>query len=110
MSFPASNAPSPSSSPSESLRRAFRYPLFSILFLASCARTRPPLPPNHPIDTLDFFLQTDDSQNTWTLGGTDVRPAIDPDGTNTQTILLNKFSSATHYEVYKVTPSEIQLR
>lgn len=65
---------------------------------------------NRPIDVLNYFLQSDDLHQNWTLGGWDVQPAIDPDGTNTRTIILNKFSQPGIYEVYKVTPTELQCR
>jgi hypothetical protein len=67
-------------------------------------------PADAPIDLLDYILQKDDVHNEWTLGGTDVYADKDPDGTGVQTFVLNKFSDANCYEVYKATEHEIQLR
>ncbi len=67
-------------------------------------------PATQPIDVLDYFLQKNDVGDNWTIGGKDVRPDKDPDGTDRPTLILNKFSSSTSYEVYKVTPTELQLR
>jgi hypothetical protein len=63
-----------------------------------------------PIDPLDYMLQSDDTQNAWTLGGWDVRADRDPEGTKTQTFILNKESNLKTYEVYHVTDSQIQIR
>jgi hypothetical protein len=63
-----------------------------------------------PIDLLDYIKQTDDARNEWTLGGTDVYADTDPDQTGAQTFILNKFSNANCYEVFKVTDTQIQLR
>lgn len=62
------------------------------------------------VDFLDYFLQKDDTDSSWTIGGTDVRPDVDPDGTDTQTYILNKFSSSDFYEVFKVSGDEVQIR
>src|SRR5438477_8824505 len=62
------------------------------------------------VDFLDYFLQKDDTRQRWTLGGTEVLPAEDPDGTDTPTFLMNKWSSATCFEVYKVAGDQVQLR
>lgn len=70
----------------------------------------PPPPATQPIDVLDYFRQSDDVHDDWILGGKDVRPDHDPDGTDAPVIVLNKFNSTTSYEVYKVTPTELQLR
>src|SRR5207248_309912 len=63
-----------------------------------------------PVDVLQYFLQSDDRGDNWTLGGTDVREDNDPDGGGTLTYVLNKWSTSENYEVYKVTADEIQLR
>lgn len=73
----------------------------------------PPAPEARPagvIDVLDYFLQSDDKKENWTIGGTDVRPDKDPDGATTRTLILNKWSSPNYYEVYHVTPTDIRLR
>jgi len=62
------------------------------------------------VDMLDFLLQRDDADMSWTLGGIDVRPGRDPDGNCVQTFILNKWSNRDCYEVFKVTDSQIQLR
>lgn len=63
-----------------------------------------------PIDPLEYMLQSDDTHNSWTLGGWDVRPDHDPEGSGAQTFILNKFSDAKTFEIYKITDSQIQLR
>jgi hypothetical protein len=62
------------------------------------------------IDFLDYFLQSDDVREEWTLNGSDVRPAQDPDATNMRTFVLNKFSDPNCYEVFKVTDATLQIR
>ena len=62
------------------------------------------------VDFLDYFLQADDRDQSWTIGGTDVRPDKDPDGTATRTVVLNKGSDPKNYEVYKITDTQIQIR
>jgi hypothetical protein len=74
----------------------------------------PPVPPDGrppgTIDVLDYFLQSDDAKDEWTIGGTDVREEADPEGTDARTIVLNKWSSPDYYEVYHVTPTDLRLR
>jgi hypothetical protein len=67
-------------------------------------------PSDAPIDLLDYLMQKDDVRNEWTIGGTDVYADKDPDGAGVQTFVLNKFSDANVYEVFKVTETQIQLR
>ena len=74
--------------------------------LAADATTRP----MGTIDFLDYFLQSDDVGEKWTINGTDVRPAKDPDGTNMRSFVLNKWSDPNCYEVFKVTDNEVQIR
>jgi hypothetical protein len=62
------------------------------------------------VDFLDYFVQSDDVRAEWTLNGTDVRAADDPDGTNVRTFVLSKFSDPRCYEVFKVTDTDIQIR
>jgi hypothetical protein len=85
-------------------RRAVLVLLILLLPRASAA------PTSQPIDVLDYFLQKNDADDSWTLNGHDVRPEVDPDGTDTQTIVVNKWSKPNCYEVYKVTPTELQIR
>ena len=59
---------------------------------------------------MDYFLQKDDVDQSWTLNGHDVRPDDDPDGTDAITYIGNKWSNPNCYEVFKVTPDELQLR
>ncbi len=75
------------------------------LILAARASAEP-----KPVDVLDYLLQSDDREMSWTLGGTDVRPGTDPDGQGARTYILTKFSNPACYEVFKVTDSEIQIR
>lgn len=63
-----------------------------------------------PVDFLDYFLQKDDREMAWTIGGTDVRPSADPDGSGAQTYILTKFSNPNCYEVFKITNTEVQIR
>src|SRR6476661_3848216 len=66
--------------------------------------------PDGTIDVLDYFLQSDDKRDEWTIGGTDVRDDRDPDGSDARTLILNKSSSPDSFEVYHVTPTDIRLR
>ncbi|MGD1083830.1 MAG: SHOCT domain-containing protein, partial [Verrucomicrobiota bacterium] len=66
--------------------------------------------PAGSVDTLDYILQEDDTDDSWTLFDSDVRVDRDPDGTATPTFILNKWMNSRAYEVYKVTAREIQLR
>src|SRR3954464_6756427 len=75
-----------------------------LLPLAGCA------PKSDSVDFLDYFLQKDAPRQRWTLGGTEVLPAKDPDGTDTQTFVMNKWSSPTCFEVYKVADNQVQMR
>jgi hypothetical protein len=82
--------------------------LLAALFLAhiiGCAQKS-----GSTIDFLDYFLQNDDTRQRWTLCGTEVLPAEDPDGTDTQTFVMNKWSSPSCFEVYKVTANQVQMR
>ena len=81
-----------------------------VSLMISIRAARAECPTSQPIDVLDYFLQKDDPNESWTLNGTDVRPDHDPDGTDTQTVILNKWSQPGCYEVYKITPNELQLR
>jgi hypothetical protein len=67
-------------------------------------------PTSRPIDVMDYFLQKDDPDQSWTLNGHDVRPDDDPEGTAAITYIGNKWSSPNCYEVFKVTPDELQIR
>src|SRR5689334_2781860 len=62
------------------------------------------------VDFLDYFLQKDDVHNDWTIKGTDVQPAEDPEGGGRETYVLNKWSDPNNYEVYYVTAHEVQIR
>lgn len=62
------------------------------------------------VDFLDYFLQGDDTEESWTLGGTDVRPGVDPEGAGARTIVLSKFSDPGCYEVFKITDTQVQIR
>ena len=62
------------------------------------------------IDVLPYFLQGDDRRQEWTLGGHDVLPARDPEGSSARVYVEAKFHSRDFYEVYKVTRNELQLR
>jgi hypothetical protein len=94
--------------------RLFPY-LLPIVFAAMCvlnstlAEVAVPAT-TQPIDVLDYFLQKDDIDQSWTLNGYDVRPDADPDGTDTLTYIGNKWSEPGCYEVFKVTPTELQIR
>ncbi len=79
--------------------------LLAIILLSGTLRAA-----EKPVDPLDYMLQTDDTQNAWTLGGWDVRPDRDPEKTATRTFILNKESNPKTYEVYHVTDSQIQIR
>jgi len=93
------------------LRPAIPYLLSAILlFIAGCDVHHVNLPPNQPVDMLDYLLQSDDPHNQWTLGGFDTHLCSDPDGTATPCFTLTKFSDPNYYELYKVTPDQIQLR
>ncbi|HZZ44642.1 MAG TPA: hypothetical protein VFE58_17030 [Tepidisphaeraceae bacterium] len=81
---------------------------FAILTLTTILRAQPTSRP--AIDMRDYFLQSDDNQNAWTLGGTDVRESPDPDSPSSRAIILNKYSSPDCYEVYHITPTDIRLR
>jgi hypothetical protein len=88
-----------------------RWALCLLILICWAPRARAADPPTtRPIDVLDYFLQGDDANQQWTLGGTDVRPGRDPDGTGARTVILNKFSNPNCYEVYKITPKQLQLR
>lgn len=62
-----------------------------------------------PVDMLQYLLQSDDHGDHWTLFGAEIREDNDPEGPG-KVIVLNKWSSPRSYEIYKVTPDEIQLR
>src|SRR4051812_39604491 len=62
------------------------------------------------IDFLDYFAQIDDKNDTWTLGGSDMRWDVDPEGTGEKVLIHSKFSEAGCFEVYKVTDTDIQCR
>ena len=62
------------------------------------------------VDTLEYFLQADDTNDQWTINGADVTPGEDPDETGAVTCFLNKWSNPDAFEVMKVTDSEIQMR
>jgi len=90
----------------------FTVSLILVMLLGAAVHAdEPPLPSaTQPIDVLDYFRQSDDLHDDWILGGKDVRADRDPDGTDTSVLVLSKFNSSTSYEVYKVTPNELQLR
>src|SRR5215470_15847060 len=62
------------------------------------------------VDFLDYFLQKDDPRTEWTIKGTDVQRADDPEGGGAETYVLNKWSDPNNYEVYRVTTHEVQIR
>src|SRR5688500_1791324 len=62
------------------------------------------------IDMLDYLLQKDDTNESWIIGGSDVRPATDPEGTDVQAWVMTKFGNAACYEVFKVTTNQVQSR
>lgn len=62
------------------------------------------------VDFLDYFLQSDDVWQEWTLSGTDVKEASDPDGAGKRCIVLTKWSDPNCYEVYQVDPDAIRIR
>jgi hypothetical protein len=66
--------------------------------------------PAGAVDFLEYFLQSDDVDERWTIRGTDVRRARDPDGTSARTVILNKWSNPNCYEVFKITDAQIQIR
>jgi len=79
--------------------------------MTSCNSRNVPIPPiTGPIDLLDYLLQSDDPNHEWTLGGFDTHLCPDPDGTSTPCFVMHKYSEAGRYELYKFTPTEIQLR
>jgi hypothetical protein len=89
--------------------------LLSLLLLIAGALARPGAadaqsPTTRPVDVLDYLLQRDDANERWTLGGTDVRPDRDPDGTDARTFILNKWSDPNCYEVLKATATQVQIR
>lgn len=69
-----------------------------------------PAPPPHSIDILDYFSQSPDIAQHATIGGVNVRPDHDPDASSRQTLVLTKFSKPFSYEVYYITPTQLQLR
>lgn len=81
-------------------------PLLLIFFATACAPSRPA----GTIDVLDYFQQSDDLHNNWTLSGTDVHPAADPEGTAHPTLALIKWSSPNCYEIYHITPTDLRIR
>jgi hypothetical protein len=84
--------------------------LFVVVVVVLVAHVARAAPSDAPIDLLDYVLQKDDTRNEWTLGGTDVYADTDPDHAGAQAFVLNKFSNANCYEVFKVTDTQIQLR
>ncbi len=86
--------------------------LLTLILLIPALRIASAAPATQPgqIDFLDYFLQSDDVGERWTLGGTDVRPDRDPDGTSTRTYVLNKWSTPDCYEVFKITDHQVQIR
>ncbi|MHB1001427.1 MAG: hypothetical protein ACYC27_19480 [Armatimonadota bacterium] len=84
--------------------------LCMLIPLAVCSVQAEPVQKMETVDFMDYFLQTDDTENAWTIDGTDVREDIDPDGTDTQTYILNKFHSSNFYEVFKLVDDELQIR
>jgi len=62
------------------------------------------------IDFLDYFVQSDDIAQSWTLGGSDIIPEIDPEGSGEKILIHSKFSNPNCFEVYKVTDTDIQCR
>gem|GEM_PF-2463309 len=62
------------------------------------------------IDVLPYFLQGDDRREEWTLGGVDMLPGRDPEGSRARTYVEAKFHSRDFYEVFKLTRSELQIR
>ena len=88
--------------------------MWMLVVLAACAgATGAATPASRPagaIDFLDYFLQTDDRDERWTINGTDVRPAPDPDGAGARTVVLNKWSDPNCYEIFKITDAQVQIR
>lgn len=66
--------------------------------------------PRSAIDVFPYFLQGDDRREEWTLGGLDVLPGRDPEGSRDRTVVATKFHSPDFYEVFRITRNEIQLR
>jgi len=62
------------------------------------------------IDVMPYYLQGDDRRREWTLGGHDVLPARDPEGSRARTYVEAKFHSRDFYEVFKLTRNELQIR
>jgi len=88
----------------------FLHPMTLLAMLFSAATLAAAAPTTQPIDVLDYFLQKDDPTESWTLNGHDVRPDSDPECTDTMTFIANKWSRPECYEVFKVTPTELQIR
>jgi glycosyl hydrolase family 43 len=85
--------------------------LIAVIFATLCVPNISAAPPTtRRIDVLDYFLQKDDVGQAWTINGHDVRPDNDPEGTDTWCSIGNKFSQSRCYEVFKVTPRELQIR
>ena len=81
-----------------------------LLLAVLIALAAPSLSKEKPVDMLDYFLQSDDRKNEWTIGGVDVQQSKDPDGTKMRTVILTKYSRPEFYEVFKITGNQIQLR
>jgi hypothetical protein len=81
-----------------------------LLCVLASGAARAASPATQPVDVLQYFLQNDDRDQQWTIGGTDVRPDRDPDGTDAPTFVLTKFSNPGCYEVLKVAGQQLQLR
>jgi hypothetical protein len=83
----------------------------SFCIIAFCAAVaRASTPTTQPIDVLNYFLQKPEISNHYTIGGVNVHADRDPDGFHDHVFVLDKFGGSDNYEVYKVTPTQLQIR
>jgi len=81
-----------------------------VVVRCAVAEPRPGLASGRTVETLPYFLQGDDRRQEWTLGGMDTLPGTDPEGAGAHTVVQTKFHSPHFYEVFHLTPNEIQIR
>ena len=84
--------------------------IFTLMILCPVAFAGDSAAPAGRVDMLDFFLQTDDTANTWTLQGFDIKRAADPEGQDAVTYVGNKFSDTGAYEVFHASEKWIYNR
>ncbi|HWB52875.1 MAG TPA: hypothetical protein VG722_01740 [Tepidisphaeraceae bacterium] len=88
-------------------RIAFFSILISMIFASAAVASSAP---RGQIDILNYFLQNPKIAGHFTIGGVSVHPNSDPDGTHHRVLVLDKFDSPDTYEVYYLTPTQLQLR